>query len=51
MIHDINTYENWDDHTDFPFVSKTKFSAYTKILKGGHLKMLPFWGDQSLNRT
>jgi superfamily I DNA and/or RNA helicase len=46
----MNNYEDWDDNSSFPFVSKAKFTAFTKILKGSHLKMVSNWGVNTLNR-
>lgn len=44
----MNNFEDWDDNDSFPYVSKAKFSSYSKNLK--YLKTVKNWGDQSFNR-
>jgi hypothetical protein len=47
MIHSMNNFEDWDENNQFPFVSKSKFAAYTKSLKNSYLKTVPNWGDKN----
>lgn len=50
MIASMNNYDDWDAHADFPYVSKVKYSAYTKNIKNSHLKIVENWGDTTMSR-
>lgn len=41
----MNNYEDWDDNDTFPYVTKAKFTAYSKNLKNSYLKTVKNWGD------
>ena len=45
MIHSMNNFEDWDEHSSFPYVSRAKFNAYSKSLNSSYIKKVPNWGD------
>jgi hypothetical protein len=51
MIASMKDYNSWEDHADFPFVSKSKYNAYCKTVRGSILKTVKEWGDKNLSRA
>jgi hypothetical protein len=50
MISLMNSFEDWEDNNEFPYVNKARFLAYTKSLKNSYLKTVDNWGDKGKSR-
>lgn len=51
MIASMNDFNSWEDHAEFPFVSKAKYNSYCKTVRSSFLKTVKEWGDKNLSRA
>jgi senataxin len=46
----MNNFESWEDNSDFPYVNKSRYIAYNKILKNSYLKTVDNWDNKGKSR-